>query len=332
MPLKVSAGTGYVGVRSPAHPVAAALLEASQLPVAAPSANRFGHVSPTSAAHVLSDLGGQPIGVLDAEGGAAAEAQQHSTCAVGIESTVLGISDDGKTLTMFRRGGLPKADIAAALQAAGVAGWVWAESAAAAQSAGSAADTAAAASNDTDTAEEAASGGEDAAPAAVAPGQLLTHYAPDIVTYMLPALPAGAGAVVGDAPELRHCALIDFAGTYAALQPLVGAYHDLSAEGDAAAAAQGVYAALRWTEAAAAAEGSDIRLVLLPSAALAEGDDAAAAVRSGHGMASAVVDRLFRAASGKRLPVGAGAWGEALLGGVRAVLPAEHSGAAVKHV
>jgi len=340
VPLKVSAGTGYVGVRSPAHPVASALLEASQLPVAAPSANRFGHVSPTSAAHVLSDLGNQPIAVLDGEAATSTAATPAFTCAVGIESTVLGISDDGRTLTMFRRGGLPKADITAALHCAGERGWSWAESAAAARSSASSDSTAVAAASSGAAHASAGASGDSAAPeeseAAAAPGQLLTHYAPDIVTYMLPMLPLGAAVHMGSADPavLKHCALIDFAGSYSALQDLVGAYRDLSPGGDAAAAAQGVYAALRWTEEAAAAEGSAIRLALLPSAALANGDEATAAVSSGHGMAAAVVDRLFRAASGKCLaaPPSAEAWGPQLLREVRGVLPEEHSGKSVQHV
>ncbi|KAJ1389381.1 DHBP synthase RibB-like alpha/beta domain-containing protein, partial [Ochromonadaceae sp. CCMP2298] len=56
VPLLVTAGTGFVGLRSPQHPTARALLSAAGVPVAAPSANRFGHVSPTCAQHVLDDL------------------------------------------------------------------------------------------------------------------------------------------------------------------------------------------------------------------------------------------------------------------------------------
>jgi L-threonylcarbamoyladenylate synthase len=57
IPLLVTAGTGFVGVRIPSHPLALALLAATGLPIAAPSANRFGHVSPTKAVHVKNDLG-----------------------------------------------------------------------------------------------------------------------------------------------------------------------------------------------------------------------------------------------------------------------------------
>ena len=81
VPDAVTAGRALVGIRVPAHPVAQALLRACALPVAAPSANRFGHVSPTTAAHVLADLDGRIDAVLD--GGPA----EH-----GLESTVVDAS------------------------------------------------------------------------------------------------------------------------------------------------------------------------------------------------------------------------------------------------
>lgn len=65
VPDAVTAGRPLVGVRVPCHPVAHALLGAAGIPVAAPSANRFGHVSPTLAEHVLEDLDGRIDAVLD---------------------------------------------------------------------------------------------------------------------------------------------------------------------------------------------------------------------------------------------------------------------------
>ena len=78
VPDAVTAGRELVGVRVPAHPAALALLAAAGVPVAAPSANRFGHTSPTTAAHVLADLEGRIAAVLDA-----------GPTAIGVESTVL---------------------------------------------------------------------------------------------------------------------------------------------------------------------------------------------------------------------------------------------------
>lgn len=80
IPSIVAAGGPTVGVRVPSHPVALALLTAAGVPVAAPSANRFMHTSPTTAAHVLADLDGRIDCVVD--GG---------PCSVGVESTVLDL-------------------------------------------------------------------------------------------------------------------------------------------------------------------------------------------------------------------------------------------------
>ena len=76
----VTAGLPTVAVRMPSHPVAAALLRISGVPVAAPSANRSGKPSPTTAAHVFEDMNGRIPLILD--GGA---------CDVGVESTVLDV-------------------------------------------------------------------------------------------------------------------------------------------------------------------------------------------------------------------------------------------------
>ena len=101
VPDEVTAGRSRVGVRVPAHDVAQALLRRAGVPVAAPSANRFGHVSPTTAAHVLDDLDGRIDAVLD--GG---------PCRVGVESTVL---DPAATpMLVYRAGAVTPEAIAAA--------------------------------------------------------------------------------------------------------------------------------------------------------------------------------------------------------------------------
>lgn len=78
----VTVGLETVAVRVPAHPVASALLAAAAIPIAAPSANRSGHVSPTLASHVYDDLGDLPAFILD--GGPTAH---------GLESTILDASE-----------------------------------------------------------------------------------------------------------------------------------------------------------------------------------------------------------------------------------------------
>ena len=109
------AGLDTVAVRVPDHPVALTLLKAFGGPVVAPSANRSGHVSPTSAAHVLADLRGLIDLVID--GG---------LCEVGVESTIVSCLGEP---TLLRPGGLAREAIErvlghplAAVVAAGVAG------------------------------------------------------------------------------------------------------------------------------------------------------------------------------------------------------------------
>jgi L-threonylcarbamoyladenylate synthase len=96
VPDAVTAGRALVGVRMPEHPVALKLIRLAGVPIAAPSANRFGGTSPTSAAHVLADLDGRIDAVLD--GGATS---------VGVESTVLDVG----ALAIYRPGGVTAAMI-----------------------------------------------------------------------------------------------------------------------------------------------------------------------------------------------------------------------------
>jgi len=97
---KATAGLSTVAVRMPNHPVALALLEKADVPVAAPSANRSGKPSPTSAEHVLEDLRDEIAGVLD--GG---------TTDVGVESTVIDVT--GTHVEILRPGGITREQIEA---------------------------------------------------------------------------------------------------------------------------------------------------------------------------------------------------------------------------
>lgn len=101
----VTAGLETIGLRVPAHPVARALLRASGAPLAAPSANASGRISPTSAAHVL-----HPDGGLD---GRIAAVLDGGPCPVGVESTIIGWPQGRATL--LRPGGLPSEMIEATL-------------------------------------------------------------------------------------------------------------------------------------------------------------------------------------------------------------------------
>ncbi len=94
IPDVITSGLPTVGVRMPDHPVTQVLLQRLGQPLAAPSANRFGRISPTSADHVINELDGRIAAVLD--GG---------PCDVGVESTIVAVGQDG-SLTILRPGGV----------------------------------------------------------------------------------------------------------------------------------------------------------------------------------------------------------------------------------
>ncbi len=91
------AGLDSIAIRVPSHKTARALLAAFGGPVVAPSANRSGHVSPTTPAHVLADLRGRIDLILD-----------DGPCAVGVESTIVGLLGEP---SLLRPGGLPREEI-----------------------------------------------------------------------------------------------------------------------------------------------------------------------------------------------------------------------------
>ena len=98
----VTGGQDSVGLRVPSHPVARSLLSAFGGGIAAPSANRFGRISPTTARHVADDLGDAVSSILD--GGA---------CEVGIESTIIAFA--GETAILLRPGGIGVSELSRAL-------------------------------------------------------------------------------------------------------------------------------------------------------------------------------------------------------------------------
>ncbi len=103
----ITGGQDTVGLRSPAHPWARALLQRFGGALAAPSANRFGRISPTTAQHVVDELGLKPAGVVDMvlDGG---------PCPVGIESTIVDLS--GPQPLLLRPGAITREQLQAVLK------------------------------------------------------------------------------------------------------------------------------------------------------------------------------------------------------------------------
>ncbi|KHL24791.1 translation factor Sua5 [Croceibacterium mercuriale] len=204
----VTAGLPTIALRCPAHPLMRRVLAAAGLPLAAPSANRSGGVSPTTPAHVAASLGGRIAAILD--GG---------PCESGVESTIVALRAGG-SWQLLRHGPVTQAALAAVL------------------------------------------GGEPAplADARIeAPGQLASHYSPG--------KPVRLNAMMAEADEY-----------WIGFGPVAG-HASLSADGDLAEAAAGLYAALH--RAAAAPQ---------PRVAVAPVPDG--------GIGAAINDRLRRAAAG----------------------------------
>ncbi|HMQ48976.1 MAG TPA: L-threonylcarbamoyladenylate synthase [Saprospiraceae bacterium] len=102
IPDLVTAGSAWVAMRIPAHPLALQVLQALPFPLAAPSANPFGYISPTSAQHVAAQLGEKIPYILD--GG---------PCQVGVESTIVSFAES--KVKVLRKGGLSMEDIEAVI-------------------------------------------------------------------------------------------------------------------------------------------------------------------------------------------------------------------------
>ncbi len=202
----VTAGLGTLAVRAPAHAVAQDLLARFDGPLAAPSANPSGRISPTCAAHVRAGLDGRIAAILDA-----------GTCAVGLESTIVGLTGD-TTATLLRPGGLAIEAIESVL------GQPLAR--------------------------------PDAGPVS-APGQLASHYAPDVAMRLNATTTRPHEVLLGFGP--MECEL------------------NLSPTGDLEEAAANLFGHLHQLE----AQGQPIAVSPIPD----------------HGLGAAINDRLRRAAA-----------------------------------
>lgn len=140
VPMLITAGFSTVAIRMPRHAVALALIRALGFPIAAPSANRFMHVSPTTAQHAMADLHGRVPLILDS-----------GPCEVGVESTVLDLTS--AVPTILRPGGISLEALQRVLPEV-----IYRKP----------------------TANKEAQEHE----AQIAPGQLLTHYAPSVPTFL----------------------------------------------------------------------------------------------------------------------------------------------------
>ncbi len=274
---RVTAGLATVGVRMPDHPVALALIEAAECPLAAPSANRSGRPSPTRAAHVLDDLSGLIAGVVD--GG---------PTGVGVESTVVEASPG--RIHILRPGGVSAEELRRAVPGAIVtkAGEV---TAGADPQAAMNAEAALAPSAEEERPEQEharsiadAASNADAGDAPKAPGMKYTHYAPKgKLTLVLASDSERRTTWINDELALRKAAG-ERTGVLAAEERAAGYAADVvevfGREAEPDTFAYGLYEALRRFDEAGA------------TYILAEGV-------SEEGIGAAVMNRLRKAAGGR---------------------------------
>lgn len=259
IPSAVTAGTGYVGIRSPNHPLASKFIRACGVPIAAPSANRFGHVSPTLASHVLDDLGSKGVRVLNGD-----VSDRVFACEHGIESTVIKFNIEDKTVIILRQGAITQKDIEEFLQNEIESSPFTSWSVIALHRVVKMHNTL-----DENTQDQGqCKGTNTAAHGQVAPGQALTHYAPDVPCYALFSIVSptlGFKANIDLEYESKFskktislCTIdgqiggavvvIDFHQQLRHLSNAVAAYRDLSPSGNSAEAARHLFASLRWAE------------------------------------------------------------------------------------
>ncbi|KAG5474453.1 hypothetical protein LSCM1_03237 [Leishmania martiniquensis] len=261
LPECVTGGSGYVGARIPDNATTLKLLEMVGVPVAAPSANTFGHVSPTTAQHVYDDLAARDPELLIIDGG-------QST--IGIESTVAKV-ESKDSVVVLRRGRTTVSMIHRSI-----------------------------ADRYPQTRVEIRDMRIMSDPMKapmVSPGQLLTHYSPRVPSSLLTpgsmvVLTASADAPIyvrrgKDIVPLSETIVLDFNGHLSRLRESCLLYHDMSPDGNPEKGCFAVFDALRATE---TVEGARSLVFPLISEWPHSKDD--------EDLLAAMEDRLFRAASG----------------------------------
>ena len=285
IPQVLMANTGYVACRSPSHPIARALIASAKVPIAAPSANKFGHVSPTLAAHVMDDLGMEDVwivdpdlGRIDCDDNVDTAQTTNAVCQVGVESTVAKVEMNSSssssatgTITILRHGAISSQSILEVVEKAGLSEYFRVSDSV------------------KFTSEKVYN---------VAPGQTVKHYSPNVPCFMIGVsrqMQSVGGIDILEQKEravLSQSVIIDYGMRLASYREIALAYTDLSSDGDPVMAASNVFKTLRWSE---TIDGA-VR-VFVPELVLGN-DEGRGDENSQHGaLVLAVKDKLTRAAS-----------------------------------
>lgn len=267
VPLVVMAGTGFVACRNPNHAIARAIIDAAGVPIAAPSANKFGHVSPTTAEHVWDDLHEEDVWIIESDESHEMEDQRKiMSCHVGVESSVVKLEmlqNNKAQLTMLRQGAISVEQLERFIEKSEI---------------------------DNDSVEVLSNFKEVTFhnEATVSPGQSIRHYSPNVPSCLASdkcrSMPIGILSKL-ELEILKSTVIVDYGKSMLPWKNFALQYRDLSESCNSSEAAQHVFHTLRWAE-----HVPGVSLILLPDLSPPHKNDA---------LALAVKDRLTRAASGK---------------------------------
>ncbi len=207
----VTSNSGYIGIRIPDHPVALKLLKTCALPIAAPSANIFGHVSPTMADHVFTDLGEYPNLLI---------LESNIPCRIGIESTILKI-DDENNISLLRPGAISSLEIQKTLMLNNI---------------------------NVNIKHKRREIKQENMNEIESSGQLLTHYSPLLETFILCNKISSKPELKMDDNFLGLSVILDYNSLHKNLIDKFSAYFDLSPEGNLAEASYNLFTYLRKAE------------------------------------------------------------------------------------
>lgn len=279
VPPILMANTGFCACRSPQHPISIALINAAKVPIAAPSANKFGHVSPTRSSHVWHDLQHEDVWIIEEE--KKEDSTNASCCEVGVESSVAKIemSEDKESgkIILLRQGAVSLRNIKECLEQAGLAKIF---------------EVVALTKRTTDKTVPN-----------VAPGQTIRHYSPDVPSFILSRslCQLKSSSINENEKEfLSRSVLIDFGGKIKTWKHFALAYRDLSETAESAEATKNVFETLRWAE-----KIENANQILFPEISdkidhqeLRKNEDNLICSASHDALTLALKDRLTRAASG----------------------------------
>jgi L-threonylcarbamoyladenylate synthase len=273
IPAEVTSNQPTVGIRCPKHPLFQKVLAAIDFPLAAPSANRFGRISPTSADHVMKELDGRIAAVLD--GG---------TCEVGVESTIIHITEI--KIDLLRPGKISRSELETAFGSS-----VNTAPSLMQKISEAATNTAIATSTDSNTSPDA----QISQDTPITPGMLDEHYAPRKPLYLIPysfqdpqaieALATFPDATASDSAILAMSGFhAEFSAKFIGNHPRI--VRILSPSGSSAEMAQKLFATLRELD-----EDPAVKMIFA---------DVPGSIQEGLG--ASIYDRLKRASRNKPNP------------------------------